>query len=395
MTTFKNSQVLRWIAIAASFIVVTLILWNTYTFFQKFKEEERQKMETLGKAYERFAKNTDLDADIELERYIIMESNKTIPMIITDSEGAINSWSKLNVDDTKTFNALSKNDQKYLENQLKLMRNQNSPIDVSYKTIDTDVQQIIYYRNSDLLNKLKYYPIAFILILLLFTSVIYLFFKSSKVAEQNRLWTGMAKETAHQIGTPLSSLLGWIELLREENIDESIVPEIEKDVNRLNVIAERFSKIGSIPELTKQNIVVETKKAFEYLQSRSSKQVKFTFESKHTEIFTNLNLQLYGWVIENLVKNAIDSMKGKGEIHIDINENAKSINVLVSDNGKGIPKNIRQKIFSPGFTTKRRGWGLGLSLSKRIIKDSHNGKIFVQKSELGKGTTFCVSLKKL
>lgn len=395
MTTFKNSQVLRWIAIAASFIVVTLILWNTYTFFQKFKEEERQKMETLGKAYERFAKNTDLDADIELERYIIMESNKTIPMIITDSEGAINSWSKLNVDDTKTFNALSKNDQKYLENQLKLMRNQNSPIDVSYKTIDTDVQQIIYYRNSDLLNKLKYYPIAFILILLLFTSVIYLFFKSSKVAEQNRLWTGMAKETAHQIGTPLSSLLGWIELLREENIDESIVPEIEKDVNRLNVIAERFSKIGSIPELTKQNIVVETKKAFEYLQSRSSKQVKFTFESKHTEIFTNLNLQLYGWVIENLVKNAIDSMKGKGEIHIDINENAKSINVLVSDNGKGIPKNIRQKIFSPGFTTKRRGWGLGLSLSKRIIKDYHNGKIFVQKSELGKGTTFCVSLKKL
>jgi len=395
MTTFKNSQVLRWITIAVSFIVVTLILWNTYTFFQKFKEEERQKMETLGKAYERFAKNTDLDADIELERYIIMESNKTIPMIITDSEGAINSWSKLNVDDTKTFNALSKNDQKYLENQLKLMRSQNSPIDVSYKTIDTDVQQIIYYRNSDLLNKLKYYPITFILILLLFTSVIYLFFKSSKVAEQNRLWTGMAKETAHQIGTPLSSLLGWIELLREENIDESIVPEIEKDVNRLNVIAERFSKIGSIPELTKQNVVVETKKAFEYLQSRSSKQVKFTFESKHTEIFTNLNLQLYGWVIENLVKNAIDSMKGKGEIHIDINENAKSINILVSDNGKGIPKNIRQKIFSPGFTTKRRGWGLGLSLSKRIIKDYHNGKIFVQKSELGKGTTFCVSLKKL
>jgi|TARA_B110000967_G_C18874545_1_gene557526 signal transduction histidine kinase len=395
MTAFKNSQILRWIAIAASFIIVTLILWNTYTFFQKFKEEERQKMETLGKAYERFAKNTDLDADIELERYIIMESNNTIPMIITDSEGLINSWSKLNVDDTKIFKALSEKDQKYLESQLKLMRSQNLPIDVSYKTTDTDVQQIIYYRNSDLLNKLKYYPITFILILLLFTSVIYLFFKSSKVAEQNRLWTGMAKETAHQIGTPLSSLLGWIELLRTENIDENIVPEIEKDVTRLNVIAERFSKIGSIPELTKHNIVLETKKSFEYLQSRSSKQVKFIFESKHNEIFTNLNLQLYGWVIENLVKNAIDSMKGKGEIHIDINENSKSINVLVSDSGKGIPKKIRQKIFSPGFTTKKRGWGLGLSLSKRIIKDYHNGKIFVQKSELAKGTTFCVSLKKL
>jgi signal transduction histidine kinase len=395
MTAFKNSQVLRWIAIAASFIIVTLILWNTYTFFQKFKEEERQKMETLGKAYERFAKNTDLDADIELERYIIMESNNTIPMIITDNKGSINSWSKLNVDDTKLFNALSKEEQTYLESQLKLMKSQNLPIDVSYKTVDTDIQQIIYYRNSDLLNKLKYYPITFLLILLLFSSVIYLFFRSSKIAEQNRLWTGMAKETAHQIGTPLSSLLGWIELLRTENIDENIVPEIEKDVNRLNVIAERFSKIGSIPELTKHNVVAETKKAFEYLQSRSSTQVKFTFESKQDEIFTNLNLQLYGWVIENLVKNAIDSMKGKGEIHIDIAENPKNIKILVFDTGKGIPKNMRQKIFSPGFTTKKRGWGLGLSLSKRIIEDYHNGKIFVQKSELDKGTTFCVSLKKI
>ena len=268
------------------------------------------------------------------------------------------------------------------------MKSQNKPIMITSK-------QFIYYRDSDLLNKLKYYPLALVLILLLFSSVIYLFFKSSKVAEQNRLWTGMAKETAHQIGTPLSSLLGWIELLREENIDESIVPEIEKDVNRLNVIAERFSKIGSIPVLKKHNVVSETKKAIAYLQSRSSKQVVFSFKSEKEKISADLNLQLFGWVIENLVKNAIDSMKGKGNIDIDISQNQKHTNIYISDTGKGIPKKLRQQIFSPGFTTKKRGWGLGLSLSKRIIEDYHNGKIVVEKSEMDNGTTFCVSLKKL
>ena len=393
MSVLKNSQTTRWIAIIVSFIVVTLILWNTYSFFQKFKVEERQKMEILGKSYERLGK-ADLNSEIGLELYIL-ESNNSIPMIITDEKGEISNWSKLKVDDNLTYKSLSVDDRRYLSEQLEIMKAQNLPIDVSYNVEETDVRQIIYYRNSDLLNKLKYYPISFLLILLLFTSVIYLFFKSNKIAEQNRLWTGMAKETAHQIGTPLSSLLGWIELLRADNVDESMVVEIEKDVTRLNVIAERFSKIGSIPELKKHNVVKETKDAFEYFESRSSKQVVFTFESQKEELFSQLNLQLYGWVIENLVKNAIDAMKGKGNLTISISETMKNIDIFISDTGKGIPKNIRKQIFSPGFTTKKRGWGLGLSLSKRIIEDYHKGKIFVKKSEIDKGTTFCVSLRKL
>ena len=394
MSVFKNSQTTRWIAIFASFIIVTLILWNTYTFFQKFKAEERLKMEILGKAYERLA-TADLETDIELERFIISEGNSSIPMIITDKEENITVWNNIAVDSTiNLYKSLSLEDRQFLTNQLKIMKSQNSPIDVSYSIEGVNIEQFINYRDSDLLTKLKYYPISFLLILLLFSSVIYLFFKSNKIAEQNRLWTGMAKETAHQIGTPLSSLLGWIELLRTEDIDKSIVPEIEKDVSRLNVIAERFSKIGSIPELKKHNIVKETKDAFQYLESRSSKQVIFNFESQETALYSQINLQLFGWVIENLVKNAIDAMKGKGEIKIRINETMKTIDILISDTGKGIPKNLRQQIFSPGFTTKQRGWGLGLSLSKRIIEDYHKGKIFVQKSEIDKGTTFCVSLKK-
>ena len=392
MAVLKNSQTTRWIAIIVSFIVVTLILWNTYSFFKKFKVEERQKMEILGKSYERLGK-ADLNSEIGLELYIL-ESNNSIPMIITDEKGEISNWSKLKVDDNITYKSLSVDDRRYFSEQLEIMKAQNLPIDVSYNVEETDVRQIIYYRNSDLLNKLKYYPISFLLILLLFTSVIYLFFKSNKIAEQNRLWTGMAKETAHQIGTPLSSLLGWIELLRADKVDESMVVEIEKDVTRLNVIAERFSKIGSIPELKKHNVVKETKDAFTYFESRSSKQVIFTFESQKEEMYSQLNLQLYGWVIENLVKNAIDAMKGKGNLTISISETMKNIDIFISDTGKGIPKNIRKQIFSPGFTTKKRGWGLGLSLSKRIIEDYHKGKIFVKKSEIDKGTTFCVSLRK-
>ncbi len=394
MPLFKNSQTTRWLAIFASFIIVVLILWNTYSFFQKFKTEERLKMEILGKAYKRFA-NIDIDTDVSFENYII-QSNNSIPMIITDKHDQITFWNNIDVNDTiAQYKLLSTKDRRYLTNQLKIMKSQNAPIDVSYSVSNTTIEQYINYRDSDLLTKLKYYPISFLLILFLFSSVIYLFFKTNKIAEQNKLWTGMAKETAHQIGTPLSSLLGWIELLRADNVDESMVSEIEKDVTRLNVIAERFSKIGSIPVLKKHNIVIETKKAFEYLESRSSKQVSFKFESKKKELYTQLNLQLYGWVIENLVKNAIDSMKGKGEINIKITENQKNIIVLVTDTGKGIPKNMQQKIFSPGFTTKKRGWGLGLSLSRRIIEDYHKGKISVQKSELNKGTTFCVSLKKI
>jgi hypothetical protein len=382
MASQKNTQIIRWTVILSSFIIVALILWNTYDFFQKFKHEERAKMEILAKAYERFS-SASLNTDISLEDKII-GNNHNIPMIITNEKDSITEWANLD--------SIKVKKQNYLEKQLFLMKSQNNPITISYK--GEDLKQYIYYRNSDLLTKLKYYPVALILILFLFASVIYLFFKSNKVAEQNKLWTGMAKETAHQIGTPLSSLLGWIEILRLENTNENTIKEIENDVVRLNTIAERFSKIGSIPELKEQNVVEATNDSFEYLKLRSSKQVVFNFDSSKKEIYAKINLQLFSWVIENLVKNAIDAMEGKGKITLLITENNKNVTITIADTGKGIPKHLQHEIFTPGFTTKKRGWGLGLSLAKRIIEDYHNGKIAVLKSELGKGTTFAITLKK-
>ncbi|WP_372792581.1 sensor histidine kinase [Lutibacter sp.] len=384
MASQKNSQIIRWAVIITSFIIVALILWNTYDFFKKFKTEERAKMEILAKAYERFS-TADLDAEISLESKII-GNNHNIPMIITNEKDSIAEWSNLDIEKSK--------ESKFLQKQLSIMKGQNKPLIINYIVDDEVFTSYIYYRDSDLLTKLKYYPVALILILFLFASVIYLFFKSNKVAEQNKLWTGMAKETAHQIGTPLSSLLGWIEILRLENTDEETVKEIENDVHRLNTIAERFSKIGSIPILKKLDIVYATVSSFNYLKSRSSKQVEFIFKAPKKEILANINLQLFSWVIENLVKNAIDAMEGKGKIELIISENEKNVTITISDTGKGIPKKIQQQIFSPGFTTKKRGWGLGLSLAKRIIEDYHNGKISVLKSEINKGTTFSISLNK-
>lgn len=392
MSLLINKQITRWVAIVTSFCIVSLILWNTYTFFQKFKEEERSKMEILGKTYERFAR-AGLDDDVELERFI-QGSNNSIPMIITDGNDNITHWRNLSITDTISYKNLELKDQIKLRKQLQEMKSQNTPINFNYSAGTVNIQQYIHYRDSDLLTKLKYYPLALILILVLFSSVIFLFFKSSKIADQNKLWTGMAKETAHQIGTPLSSLLGWIELLKLEKIDQNITEEIGKDVERLNVIADRFSKIGSVPTLKPLNVVQVTKDAFQYLESRSSKQITFNFESDQDEYLVALNVQLYGWVIENLVKNAIDAMQGKGVITISIIEELKHISIQISDSGKGIPKKLWQQVFSPGFTTKKRGWGLGLSLSKRIIEEYHSGKIFVKNSEIRKGTTLCIQLKK-
>ena len=219
-------------------------------------------------------------------------------------------------------------------------------------------------------------------------------YNSHKVAETNKLWTGMAKETAHQIGTPLSSLLGWIAILRMEKVDNKYVEEIEKDVNRLNTIANRFSKIGSAPKLKKENIVTITKDAFDYLKSRSSKQISFSFAATDPEIYTLLNKELFGWVIENLIKNAIDAMMGKGVLTLTVENTPKKVKITITDTGKGMSKKLFKQIFKPGFTTKKRGWGLGLSLSKRIVSDYHKGKIFVQKSDIGKGTTFEILLEK-
>ncbi|MCB0486223.1 MAG: HAMP domain-containing histidine kinase [Flavobacteriaceae bacterium] len=375
-------------------MVVALILWNTNIFFQKFKQEERLKMENMAMALENM-NNPDLNADITLEGQII-ESNVNIPMIRTDKEGNIEAWKNLDFESNGFYDDLPTGDRLYLTRQLERMKKENTPVVIREHNSE-EIAGFIYYRDSDLLNKLQYYPMALLLILLLFGTVIYLVFKSNKVAEQNKLWAGMAKETAHQIGTPLSSLLGWVEILRMENTEESTVAEIEKDIDRLNTIADRFSKIGSTPNLERHNVVLETKKAFDYYQSRSSKQVDFQFDTdEDAKIYAMINPQLFSWVIENLIKNAIDAMEGKGNLSIKVeSKSGKYVQVLVSDTGKGIPKNLYSKIFEPGFTTKKRGWGLGLSLTKRIIEDYHRGRVHVEKSEVGKGTTMSVILKEM
>ena len=383
MSFFKSTLLLKRFAIFISLVIVSLILWNTYSFFKLFKTEERTKMEVVALASREFAMNSNLDDDFNVESKVI-ESNKNIPLILTDDKGQI--LASRNLDSVKSL------DEKYLKKQLEVMKSQNEPIIIP---ITGGKTQLLYYRDSNLLSKLTYYPLALILILSLFLAVIYMMFSSNKVAEQNRLWTGMAKETAHQIGTPLSSLLGWIAILKEEKISNTYVNEIEKDVHRLNTIASRFSKIGSVPELKKNEVVSVTKSAYDYLESRSSTHVSFSFKANPEKLYAKINAELFGWVIENLIKNSIDAMQGKGKISLEIMQTENNIILTFSDTGNGISKNQFKQIFKPGFTTKKRGWGLGLSLSKRIIEDYHKGKIFVKKSEINKGTTFQIQLHKI
>ncbi|SFU28409.1 Histidine kinase-, DNA gyrase B-, and HSP90-like ATPase [Pustulibacterium marinum] len=380
---FQKRNTIRWILIVSSFVIVSLILWNTYNFFQKFKDEERTKMEIWAAAQQTVInapKSSEVDLMLPLK---ILESNKSTPMILMDVDG--NLMYTQNMDDTK------ENDTIYINDKIDQFQYENQPIEV----VDNGEKlAILYYGNSALLNKLKYYPLALLLIIFLFGTVVYFFYRTAKISDQNKLWAGMAKETAHQIGTPLSSLLGWTELLKTMEIDESITSEIEKDIDRLQTITERFSKIGSVPKLQELDIVAETHSAFDYLKARTSKLVEFSFEAPNKEITVLLNNQLFGWTIENLVKNAIDAMRGKGTLKLAIEDTEKEVKITVTDNGKGIHKQDYKNVFKPGFTTKKRGWGLGLSLVKRIIEDYHQGKVKVLHSEIGKGTTMQISLKK-
>jgi len=379
----ENKNLFRWVSIFISSILVSLILWNTYTFFQNFKEEERIKMNIWAHAFDDVNNNDDLDAVINELSLEILQSNHTTPMIIMNNKGE---YDLQNIDKIENQDSLAVN--KLIER----FSEENTPIEAKFKGV---VLQTIYYGNSSLINKLKYYPMALLLIMFLFVSVVFFFYKSTKNAEKNKLWAGMAKETAHQIGTPLSSLIGWLEILKMENVSEDTIQEMTKDVDRLQTITERFSKIGSVPKLDKLNIVEETKKTFHYLESRSSKLIQFSFEAKEEEIYANLNPQLYSWTIENLIKNAIDAMKGKGQLQVKLYQLEDTVFIQVKDTGKGISKSQFQKIFEPGHTTKKRGWGLGLSLSKRIIEDYHKGKIFVFSSEIDKGTVMQIQMKTL
>lgn len=370
----------RWLIILVSFLIISLILWNTYTFFQIFKNEERLKMNLWAKAQKTLI-NADANADVELPLQIF-STNSSIPIILTENNKIINA---VNIDE-KIIASTSES-----AHFLADLKNENDPIVIQYAP---GKFQKLYYGNSALLNKLKYYPIALVLIIVLFAALVYNFYRSTKMATQNKLWAGMAKETAHQIGTPLSSLIGWIELLKAENVAESTTQEIEKDIERLQTITDRFSKIGSEPKLENQDIIAATQETVDYLQSRFSKQVVFSFQAPELPVFVLFNATLHSWTIENLVKNAIDAMKGKGNLDLVLEQEGEWIQIKVSDTGIGIPKKQFKTIFEPGFTTKKRGWGLGLSLTKRIVEEYHKGRIKVVQSEIGKGSTIQLSYKK-
>jgi two-component system, sporulation sensor kinase D len=380
MNFSQSSNPIRWIIVFISFLVISIILWNTYTFFQIFKNEERIKMNlwaTAQKTLINAGENTEVDLPLQ-----IFSNNTTIPLILTEHDSIINS---VNIDDAIIKDKVKA--QEYLDE----LKSENEPIKIIYAP---GKSQELYYGDSSLIDKLKYYPIALSLIIILIAFLIYNFYQSNKMATQNKLWAGMAKETAHQIGTPLSSLIGWLEILKLDNVDESITTEIEKDIERLQTITERFSKIGSEPKLENKDIIEETKNSFDYLISRFSNQIDFTFKSPQTPINVLLNPALHSWTIENLVKNAIDAMKGRGKLTLEIEEDAHFVKINVIDSGSGIPKKEFTRIFETGFTTKKRGWGLGLSLTKRIVEKYHKGHIKVLSSEIGKGTTMQISFRK-
>lgn len=367
------------ILLVAAFAIVSLILWNTNSFFKKFKEEERFKMEIWATAQSELLQSSE-NLDLGNLTIKVLQNNTSTPMILVNKDGSLKTN---NMPSDLTLDTV------YVKKKIQQFGSENTPINIDQQG---EHLATLYYGNSEVLNKLKYYPIALLLIIFLFGAVIYFFFKTNKASEQNKLWAGMAKETAHQIGTPLSSLLGWNELLKQERINPEITKEIDKDISRLETITDRFSKIGSLPKLDEYDLVEETRDAYEYLKLRSSKLIHFSFDSKVEHLPVLINKSLYNWTIENLVKNAIDATKGRGSIGIEIIQDGNYAKILVSDTGHGIPKNNYKTIFNPGVTSKKRGWGLGLSLVKRIVEEYHNGKIKVLSSSK-EGTIMQISLK--
>jgi len=374
----------KWVLFVFALGIGAVTMWYTNNFVRKLREVERQKVRLWAEASKLLATVGDNDEYLGFVFQVIRD-NKTVPVILTDGEGNINGWN--NLDSNKVQR------KGFLEDELAEMAEQRPPIEIEY--IEGE-RVYIYYKDSLLLTQLQWYPLVILAVMTLFILIAYYAFSTSRRLEQNRVWAGMARETAHQIGTPLSSLMGWVEILRTQSVEEEMLGEMEKDIDRLNIITERFSKIGSMPTIKPEDIVAVTENAMQYLKARSGRKINFEFRTPEIQgpVFVPLNIPLYEWVIENLIRNAIDAMAGQGDIGVCVQEKGGQVHIEVSDTGKGIKSTQWKTIFRPGFTTKRRGWGLGLSLARRIIVDYHGGRIFIVKSEKDKGTTFRVILNK-
>ena len=342
-------------------------------------------MELWARAQKELAQNPNLEKDFGILAFDVLQKIGSTPVIQVDKKGEIVDYK--NIDWTPNLDR----DSIVLYSKLERFKKENNPIKVIYKDI---INQTLYYGDTPLLKKLKIYPIALLLIIFIFAFLLIFLFQTNKYSEQNKLWVGMAKETAHQISTPLTSLMGWIEVLKEKKIKKNSILEIEKDINRLELIAERFSKIGASQKLKNENIIDLISKTLVYLRKRSGNKVIWKWNPPKKSLSIPMNSTLISWTIENIVKNGIDSIKGEGEIKIELINLKNIVRILISDNGVGIQENALNKIFNPGYTTKKSGWGLGLSLVERIIVNFHKGRVTVKETKVGKGTTFEISLNK-
>ena len=382
MNIYTQKQRWKILLLIAALLIGTASLWYTNRLVKKLSIEERKKIELWAEATRRLADITEINSDINFLS-IVISNNNTIPVIWADDKYEVISYRNLD-----SLKALEKG---YLQKQVGIMRLEHVPIEIK---IGKNLKQYILYNDSDLLVKLRFYPFFQLGVIALFLFVSYLAFSTSRKAEQNQVWVGMAKETAHQLGTPLSSLMAWLELLRMRGMSIEYTSEIEKDIQRLHTITERFSKIGSAPALSKVNVYEVLTRSVDYIKTRSSPSVEFVIDAPTIEVYAPMNVPLFEWVIENILKNALDAMSGKGKICLNITDQQQFVYIDITDTGKGIPKATYRTIFKPGYTTKNRGWGLGLSLSKRIIEEYHDGQIFVKSSEINKGTTFRIVLNK-
>ena len=376
------------ILVVAAIVIAVASLMVSHFLVKDLQREERNKMETWAEALN-VLNNADENTDLTLVLNVI-QGNNTIPVIVMDSSGMVSDYRNVEMD-AKT----AADSDAYVTRYGKRMFAEGNYIKIHLgDSISAGDYQLVCYDDSILLKRLSQYPYWQLGIVMIFVVVAIFALLASKRAEQNKVWVGLSKETAHQLGTPISSLMAWVEILKENYPDDELIPEMNKDVSRLQLIAERFSKIGSLPEPVDASMNDVLKHVVDYMDRRTSKKVEITTNMPGYDVIAKINASLFEWVIENLCKNAVDAMEGSGKIELSLLDEGSRVVIEVKDNGKGIRKKDLKNVFTPGFTTKKRGWGLGLSLAKRIVEEYHKGRIYVKSSEVGIGTTFRIEMPK-
>lgn len=378
-----------------SVVVISVFLFYSDSLVKDLSQQERERMQIWADATRELVNpvNSDSQSGSNVDFLLsIIERNRTIPVLLTDETGEIIMQRNFSLPEPPDSLSLSLSDvnRSFLDKKLDELRNSPNVIEIDMGEAG---KQWLYYEDSKVLRSLGFYPYVQLLVLLAFVLIVYYAVSSTKRAEQNKVWVGLSKETAHQLGTPISSLMAWMELLEESGVSPETVTEMNKDVKRLSTIASRFSKIGSRPSMEIYDINEIVSHASDYMSSRISRRIRLTLMPWHEPLIVTLSPPLTEWVMENLIKNAVDAMEGSGKIDIAIRPEKNKAIIEISDTGKGIARKNQKAIFNPGFTTKSRGWGLGLTLTKRIIEEYHGGLIYVKKSEIGVGTTFAIDRK--